>query len=92
MKNISCYVQKAFWYVGLGIHNPLTDECTPDFNCCVKFRGVSVYCKSCGLHYNRDKGNSLDLSQCTECGSEGLNLSDASDLQRFNLIGPPDED
>jgi len=35
---LSVLIQKALWVVGVAFHNPVTDECTPDFNCCLKHK------------------------------------------------------
>lgn len=29
-------LQTALWKAGIPWHNTFSDECTPDFNCCVK--------------------------------------------------------
>lgn len=31
---VSCIIQKALCKIGIAIHNPFRDECTPDFSCC----------------------------------------------------------
>lgn len=33
-KRLSYHLQNAFWLIGINIHNTITDECTPNFNCC----------------------------------------------------------
>ena len=35
MMNISSIVQWILWKCGISWHNTFTDECTPDFSCCV---------------------------------------------------------
>jgi hypothetical protein len=30
------WVQTILWRIGIPWHNVFADECTPDFNCCVK--------------------------------------------------------
>lgn len=42
---MSCYIQWVLWKVGIAIHNPLRNECTPDFNCCNKI-GRKAFLKS----------------------------------------------
>lgn len=32
----SCKVQKILMWLGIAVHNPYRDECTPDFACCNK--------------------------------------------------------
>lgn len=34
--HISVWRQLFFWKIGLPYHNRYADECTPDFNCCIK--------------------------------------------------------
>lgn len=34
----SCNIQLILWVIGINIHNPIRDECTPDFSCCTKIR------------------------------------------------------
>lgn len=31
---LSCIIQMALCKIGIAIHNPFRDECTPDFGCC----------------------------------------------------------
>lgn len=31
-------IQLTLWVIGVNIHNPITDECTPDFSCCTSIR------------------------------------------------------
>jgi len=33
---VSCIVQNALCKIGIAVHNPFRDECTPDFGCCCK--------------------------------------------------------
>lgn len=33
---LTVWIQVALWKVGIPLHNPFSDECTPDFNCCLK--------------------------------------------------------
>lgn len=37
---ITLWLQTALWKIGIPWHNRFSDECTPDFNCCVK-KGAS---------------------------------------------------
>lgn len=30
--------QRALWLIGIPWHNRFSDECTPDFNCCNKWK------------------------------------------------------
>jgi hypothetical protein len=32
---LTVLVQGTLWMLGVPWHNPLSNECTPDFNCCV---------------------------------------------------------
>ena len=32
---LSC-IQWCLWKIGINIHNPISNECTPDFSCCIK--------------------------------------------------------
>lgn len=36
LDRLSLYAQWLLWKVGIAWHNPYRDECTPDFNCCMK--------------------------------------------------------
>jgi len=28
------FIQKKLWLIGIAVHDPIFNECTPDFNCC----------------------------------------------------------
>lgn len=35
---VSLNAQLILWIFGIYVHNPVTDECTPDFSCCTNIR------------------------------------------------------
>ncbi len=39
IRKVVKFVQKTLWLVGIAIHDPVFNECTPDFNCCCKHVG-----------------------------------------------------
>lgn len=48
----SLNTQLILWICGVNIHNPVTDECTPDFSCCTSIRTPFLKrVKSCRKHW-----------------------------------------
>ncbi len=33
---IFSFIQYGLWKIGISIHNPISNECTPNFSCCIK--------------------------------------------------------
>lgn len=40
---VSAFLQYWLWIIGVAVHNPVTGECTADFNCCEKGIGKKAF-------------------------------------------------
>lgn len=48
---LTVWLQWFLWKIGIPWHNTFSDECTPDFNCCVQGLAVGTgKCPVCGGH------------------------------------------
>ncbi len=84
---MSNLIQKLLWKIGIAIHNPIRDECTPDFNCCEKVDHWSVDCRSCGVRYGVKNLHNPYLTSCRNCYSHKITVSRCRNRWAFIRVG-----